>query len=126
MFFKHNFYGFVWAFFMLILAIAPGSDMPSIHLLPFLTFDKVAHAGQFAILSFFLLNGFKKQHSYSIINYWYARYAMGFCLGYAILLEILHIILDSRTFEWQDILSNIIGCFFGLAAFYLIYRVELR
>lgn len=126
MFLKHNFYGIVWALLMLALAIAPSSNMPSIHLLPFLSFDKVAHAGQFTILSFFLLNGFKKQYSYPIINYWFARYALGFCLGYAFFLEILHLILNYRTFEWQDLLANIVGCAIGLLSFYLIYRVELR
>jgi len=122
MFFKHNLYPIVWATLMLFMAFIPESNVPDLEL-GILPFDKVIHFSQFVILVFLMNVGFIKQHRYIMFRLNTFQYVLYFALPYAIVIEIIHLFLTTRSFDWSDMLANILGCAGGIGLFYLIYRL---
>lgn len=98
--------------------------MPAMNQWDVLSFDKFAHFTQFCILIFLMIVGFHKQHTFKSLRFYPIRISMIIGLVYAIILEVLQLVMSSgRSFDLSDALANIIGCFGGLLIFYLIYKI---
>jgi len=124
MFLRYNFYTICWAILMLLLTIATKGDLPKMNQWDLLSFDKFAHFTQFCILIFLMIVGFHKQHTFSALRYRPIQISLVICLVYAIILEILQLLLATgRSFDITDAIANILGCFGGLLIFYLIYKI---
>lgn len=125
MFLRYNLVSFVWALFILVLCLAPQSELPDISLWEFLTFDKIVHAGLFAIQVLLIIIGLKRQYSSYRLRYYARSLAIIFGAAYGLFIEFLQLITDTgRTFDWLDFAADIIGCLLGLMLFRIIYGKE--
>ncbi|MGK7392991.1 MAG: VanZ family protein [Candidatus Cyclobacteriaceae bacterium M3_2C_046] len=101
----------------------PGSSMPATNLWSWISFDKWAHLGVFAILVLLALVGFIKQNRFTILQKHPVLMAMGFSTGYGILMEFTQSLVPQRSFEYDDMAANLMGVVSGYLAFYFIYKI---
>ena len=95
---------------ILILSIIPSSDVPYVG---FDHFDKIAHLGMYTVLSA-LIYGYALR-SYVTSSFRMMIVCFSLASGYGLLIEILqHCFFESRSFEFYDIISNIIGSLIGV------------
>jgi len=121
-FFRFNFFGFIWAFIILILSLLPGSGLPTVTFWEIISFDKFVHGSFYMIFVFLMLIGFTKQYSYLKLRY-HAILA-GFLIGimYGVVMELAQLtFIADRQFEMKDIFANTTGCIMGTFIFKLIY-----
>lgn len=114
LFFRKYRYSIIWSIILLVLGLLPKSSLPDVRFhIPFL--DKIAHAGFYFLLIFFILHESNKLLSNRlIIN------ALSYCLVLGCSIELgQKYFLQGRSFEIWDIVANIIGSFIGI----LIYRI---
>ena len=115
MFFKYNWKGLLWALFILLLCGIPGSDIPHFQWMDFLSFDKFAHAGVFAVLVILGARGLAKQYEAQRSRSNPVLPVLLFALAYSPLTEWLQdIVFVERTAEFLDMLANWVGCFVGM------------
>lgn len=95
---------------ILVLSIMPGDNAPDVDI-PY--FDKIAHLGIYTVLSG-LLYGFCVRH-FKISKSKMMIAAFLSASAYGVLMEILqHLFFESRSFEFYDIISNIMGSLLGI------------
>lgn len=122
MFFRYNLPGLLWGLFILVLMGLPGKDVPDMSLWNLLTPDKIFHSAIFGIFVLLLIIGFTKQQSYIYLYYHAKPVAVIFGIFYGGFTELLQIfVFTERKADLLDFISNTIGCFLGLIAFYFIY-----
>ena len=120
-FFRYNTNALIWALLILVLSAIPGSSLPSVSLGKFPA-DKVGHFFFYAILILLMLVGQYKQFRFSLKRNLIVRRCMVLAISYGILLEILQgYVFRGREIDALDALANTLGCFSGLAFFYLVY-----
>lgn len=120
-FLRYNLFGIVWGVFIAFLVLLPGQEMlPTDDLI---LFDRFAHMLVFTIWVLLLIVGFYKQRTFPKLHYRAEVVAVLLALGYGFLLEALQLFSSSRTFEWQDVWMNVLGCLLGWCLFWLIYRL---
>lgn len=122
MFFKFNFYAFVWASCMFALNLGRLESLPTLQVFYFIYFDKVAHFLQFSILSFLTLVGFYKQYTYPYLRFNGIKVTLLLTIGFAVILEGIHFVRAKEYFEWADLLANVLGSACGILIFYQIYK----
>ncbi|MEO1051263.1 MAG: VanZ family protein [Bacteroidota bacterium] len=87
--------------------------------------DKVVHAGLFAIFSFLILSGFKKQHKSIFIS----THALLICILcsalFGIITEVAQYYIPSRSPDFNDLLADLLGTIVGIAMFYLQKKIKL-
>jgi VanZ family protein len=119
MFVRHNLLGILWMLVILIFTVAPGSQIPES---PFLSFDKFFHTLVYAVLSFQLAIGFKKQYQFKKMRRNAGFYSFAFSLFYGGATEFLQEVAGTaRAGELSDFLANAIGCTAGILAYYAIF-----
>ena len=70
---------------------------------------------------------FTKQYTFPHLRLYSGLYAFTFCFLYGCLIELLqHIGVYNRSAEIIDILADLCGCIVGIAAFYLIYKYNIK
>jgi VanZ family protein len=70
---------------------------------------------------------FTKQYTFPKVRLHAGVYAFIFCFFYGCLIELLqHIGVYNRYAESADILADLVGCFTGRAAFYMIYMYNAK
>lgn len=123
MFLRHNILWILWSIFIVGLCLTPGKEIPSFEWNQLLSLDKIAHVFVYALLSILMLTGFNKQFLFKKIreNAIYIVLVYSLVLGVSLEMIQHHFIAD-RTFEWTDIIANIIGTFAGGYTFFLIYK----
>ncbi len=95
---------------VLVLSIMPSNDLPEVE---FHFFDKIAHIGMYTVLSS-LIYGYAVR-KYTTPSFKLAVICFLLASGYGLLMEILqHCFFESRSFEFYDIISNIIGSLIGV------------
>ena len=102
----------------LILYIYPGSILGflfyrSFEKQPQITSDFVLssnHVYAFMLLSFFGFINYYKSHKNLIIYYFFSI---------SIILEVLHMIIPNRSFQFSDLFGNIAGVIFSMLIFYI-------
>ena len=88
-----------------------------------LSFDKVVHFFIFSVLVFLMIIGLSKQYSFLVLRKNAVSISLGVGILYGLLIELIQYLIPGRSFEITDILANTLGCFIGLGAFHLIYKV---
>ena len=102
---------FIWGVVILLLSLTPGASLP-VGIKDLLSFDKLAHAGAYLVLTGLLLWGFLQQERLNRRIEWLI--VLGSAL-YGIFLEIAqYTFFPDRYFELFDIIANIIGSVMGL------------
>lgn len=97
----------VWALLILLGAVVPTIPLENkyYHLYPYL--DKVVHFFLYTIFGLLAYYGFSVKNQVDIKPAYYI-------VGYAVAVEVLHVFIPYRAFEWQDIAANILGTGFGI------------
>jgi VanZ family protein len=120
MFLRHNAIGILWMLFIFCACLLPGKDVPDG---PFVSFDKAFHIIAYAILSFQLIVGLKKQYSFVKLKHLTIRIVLIFCIVYGILMELFQrFMLSDRIADIYDVIANSIGAFIGWGLFVWVYH----
>ncbi len=114
----------MWAAVILLTTLLPSSSMPpSLSIWDFLSFDTVAHAFMFAILTFLMIVGMSKQYTYTKLRHTAIRFSLITSALFGILIELVqHLAGAGRQGDIFDVISDTIGCFAGVLLFNFIYK----
>jgi glycopeptide antibiotics resistance protein len=85
--------------------------------------DKLIHVTLYLFFTMFWSTGLKRQYKSKKIRKYAFQFSIvgGFLVG--LILEILQaFFVETRYFDWQDLIANGIGCIFGVLMFKLIYQ----
>ncbi|WP_076671381.1 VanZ family protein [Pontibacter indicus] len=121
---RYNFFTIIWAAVIMVLTLLPSSSMPSLSIWEIFSFDSFAHAFMFAVLTFLMVVGFKKQYTYMRVQLHAIRSAFFVSSMFGIAIELLqHFFILGRQGDIVDVLSNTIGCILGVLLFKWIYEL---
>jgi glycopeptide antibiotics resistance protein len=110
----------LWALVILVLTLLPSQNLPKTPDWTTISFDKAAHAGVFAVLMFLMTAAFVQQQKIRFLHKHPVWSALGFSILFGIGIELLQTVLGwGREGSLLDVVSNTIGCLFGIGAFYL-------
>lgn len=119
---KYNVFTLMWAVIILLLTLLAGGASSNIKMI---SLDKVIHCTIFAVQSFLLIVGLKKQHSYSYFKFNAGKMAILGTSLFGVLVELIQGFIPGRSFEWTDMLANVVGAFVGFLVFLLIYKTKM-
>ena len=106
----------VWAFFILVLCLLPGKDLPQTSIWQF---DKIVHFSFYSVL-FFLLN-----RSLSKPNFTAQGLLLVFCFLYGLSIECMQgAWLKDRYFDINDAIANGVGALVSLMLIYFFRRFK--
>jgi membrane associated rhomboid family serine protease len=115
MFFRHNIAGLLWAIFIFILCVIPGSAIPHNKWTDLLSIDKAVHAFLFAVLMLLFLRGFKRQTRYPLLQSHTVIILILLCAFYGGFIELFqNYMLTDRNGSWFDWIADIFGCISGI------------
>ena len=102
---------FLWATVIMVVSVIPGADLPSLSIWEP---DKVMHAFVYAVLTFLTFQFFNK--SFSSLNSLNKKafISVTVCILYGFIIELIQLILPTRSFDFLDELANTIGCLLSL------------
>ncbi|WP_255594314.1 VanZ family protein [Pontibacter sp. HSC-14F20] len=121
---RYNFFTIIWAAVIMVLTLLPSSSMPSLSIWEIFSFDSFAHAFMFAVLTYLMVVGLKKQYTYLQLKHYAIRAAFFVSSMFGIAIELLqHFFVPGRQGDMIDVLSNTIGCILGILLFKWIYRM---
>ena len=110
----------VWLLFILIATLTPGKQLPKTP--DVIGFDKLVHFGLFFVLTFLWnrvrLENTKLNKVKFITNY------LVFGILIAILVEYLQQFIPGRSFDYGDMVANIMGGTIGTACFYILHKKQ--
>jgi VanZ family protein len=113
----------MWAAVIMITTLLPSSSMPSLSIWELFSFDSFAHAFLFAVLTYLMIVGLKKQHTYLKLQHYAMRTALFVSTLFGIFIELMqHFLIPGRQGDIIDVLSNTIGCLLGIVLFKWIYQ----
>ena len=119
MFFRYNYQGIAWAFFILVLCGLPGSQFEKSKLMHA---DAVIHLFLYAVLFFLLSVGFIKQTTFHQLKRSTLRKVFVITVVYGVLVEFLQgTVFIERSVEVSDMVFNAMGSFIGMIVFMSIY-----
>jgi VanZ family protein len=89
---------------ILIAVLIPGPNVPSVGIAGF---DKFVHFGMFGTWAVAVRYDFNGR-----FRFWVA-FSLG--LGFSLFTEIIQVFAEARTFDWYDIVADVVGLLAGLA-----------
>ncbi|MCW3127360.1 MAG: hypothetical protein JWO03_3018 [Bacteroidetes bacterium] len=117
---KYNWPSILWAAFILVICLMPGSNVPKIRIPHF---DKVVHVSIYMILGFVTYYGWTRQRQYILLH---AKTVMKVILvltTYGLLIEVLQGTLTAdRSFDLWDALANSVGAVAGTYVGKLVFK----
>lgn len=102
---------FLWAAVIMVVSVIPGADLPSLSIWEP---DKVMHVFVYAVLTFLTFKWFIGLSSPVSLNK-KAFFAVTVCILYGFIIELIQLILPTRSFDLLDELANTIGCLLSLS-----------
>jgi len=115
MFLRHNIAGILWAIFIFILCVLPGSAIPHYRWTDLLSADKLIHTFLFLVLTLLLIRGFRKQSQSAFLKTNAIVIIFLFCLIYGGMLELIqNYWLTDRYGSWFDFIANSVGSASGI------------
>lgn len=116
--FKYHKLTFFWSMVIMSLCGLPGGVVQKLDLWNLLSFDKIAHAGVYALLGFFALQGLHRQ--YPQVGWWpkFFLIATSYCACWGALSELLqeYVFID-RFGDWLDFIADVIGSLLGILSY---------
>lgn len=96
--------------------------MPQISFWLLFSFDKWAHAIVFAIFTYLLSLGLKKQFHIRFLRNNGVKLAVTVGILYGSILELFQgLLFEGRNAEWADMAANATGSFIGIFLFWIIF-----
>ena len=112
----------LWAAFILFISILPGGAAEQALIFGILPVDILVHIICYAVLVFFMMVGFSKQHAWPRLRYFPVWYAVTFACLYGLGIELLQeFVIVQRNFEIYDLVANFSGALIGFGIFQLVY-----
>ncbi len=109
--FDYGVMALTWTILTLYLSLVPAKKMPNLNIWDIVGIDKAGHLVFYIIFSFLWLMAFRSREKLKII-------VLIFSVSFGILMEICQFYLfNGRSFEYYDILANIIGSLIGVILF---------
>jgi len=93
-----------WALIILVVSVIPGEDLPSLSIWEP---DKVMHALVYGILCYLLAFSIAKNR---FIPKQTILYAIVLCILYGFVIELIQLLLPTRSFDLLDAVANSTGC----------------
>jgi VanZ family protein len=89
-------------FLILVAVLLPGSAVPDVN---FIGFDKIVHIGLFGLWALAVRYDFRQ-----------VKFSIGFAIGvsFSVFTEVLQVFVEGRTFDWFDVVADVIGLSIGL------------
>lgn len=114
----------VWLLFVMVALLTPGNSLPNVPLFPFA--DKLIHFGVFGMLTFLwcrvgTLDGQGRIKKGKLLTN-----LLVFTIIFPILVEYLQMYVPNRSFEYEDIMANLIGGIIGFIGFIILYKANSR
>ncbi len=122
MIFRYQIFTITWAILIFIISVAPSQTFPDIEF-QLISVDKLVHAFVYAVLVFFMIIGFQKQHTYLKLRLMSIRLAIAIGTAYGVLIEIIQMLLPNRYFALDDMVANTIGAVVGSVFFFIVYKL---
>ncbi|WP_317045539.1 VanZ family protein [Aquiflexum balticum] len=109
-----------WLIIVSLLLWTPGNTLKNFPV--FSVRDKLGHFILFATLSFLWLR-IGSINSERLINMkYFITNLLVFVLIFPILAEYLQLFVPNRTFDYYDIVANLVGGIFGFMTFFILYK----
>ena len=113
----------MWAAVIMVTTLLPSSSMPSLSIWELFSFDSFAHAFLFAVLTYLMIVGLKKQYTFPRLKHYAIRTSFFVSSLFGISIELMqHFYIPGRQGDIIDVLSNTIGCLIGIVLFKWIYK----
>lgn len=120
---RYNLFTIMWAAVIMITTLLPSTSMPSLSIWELFSFDSFAHAFLFAVLTYLMIVGIKKQYTFPKIKHYAIRVSLLISTLFGIFIELTqHFFIFGRQGDIIDVLSNTIGCLLGIVLFKWIYQ----
>ena len=114
----------LWALVVAVLTLSPADSHPDVQFLNIPYFDKIAHTGIFAVLSFLMARGIVKQQN-AVINFKSAFFiTLPTTVFYGGLIEYLQNFVPGRSVELFDLIANFTGVLLGLTSCYFLLKLK--
>ncbi len=97
---------FLWAAVIMVVSVIPGPDLPSLSIWEP---DKVMHVFVYAVLTYLTFQWIKPFPAYTSLNK-RAIFSVTVCILYGFIIELIQLILPTRSFDMLDALANTVGC----------------
>ena len=118
---------FFWALIILLLSSIPSSDLPDFSFWILISFDKLAHACMYGLLSFLTMKACLKQYSNRYVRYNALKVSAVSGIIYGGFVEFFQeYVLTDRYGDWMDFIANVIGTVIGIIVFRLIFIEYIR
>jgi glycopeptide antibiotics resistance protein len=109
-----------WTTLLLVGLLTPGQQLPDVHKVPGM--DKMVHFGLFAVFAFLWARVFNNSKRKRIKKSKYIPNFLVFVFVFAILVEYIQRLVPGRSFDYMDILFNIMGVAAGAVLFYYLHK----
>ncbi|MDX5418317.1 MAG: VanZ family protein [Hymenobacteraceae bacterium] len=120
---RYNFFTIMWAAVIMVTTLLPSSSMPSLSIWELFSFDSFAHAFLFAVLTYLMIVGLKKQYTFPRLKHYAIRTSLVVSSLFGVSIELMqHFYITGRQGDIIDVLSNTIGCLLGILIFKWIYQ----
>ncbi|MBD1396533.1 VanZ family protein [Pontibacter sp. JH31] len=107
----------------MVTTLLPSSSMPSLSIWELFSFDSFAHAFLFAVLTYLMIVGLKKQYTFPRVKHFAIRTSLVVSTLFGVSIELMqHFFILGRQGDIIDVLSNTIGCLIGILLFKWIYQ----
>jgi len=113
-----------WTLVLLVGLLTPGQQIPDVPRFPGM--DKVVHLGLFTVLAFLWARVFNNSKGKKIKKRKYIPNFLVIIILFAILVEYTQRLVPGRTFDYWDILFNVMGVTFGAIIFYYLHKHKSR
>ncbi len=112
----------IWLFIVALALLMPGNSLPKVPLFPHA--DKLVHIGVFAVLTFLWSRVGTRDQEGEIKPRRLLTNLLVFSIGFPILLEYLQIYVPNRSFEFEDIMANLLGGLIGFSGFIILHKAK--
>ena len=123
MFITCNLFTFCWASIILVLTFSSGLNDSNIE---YADADKLVHVFMFIPLTFLMIIGFRKQHTFRGLKVNAVPYSLVFCSFYGVFIEVVQFFLPHRGIEFADIMADTMGVVLGFFIYYMVYKFSFK
>ncbi|MFD2201551.1 VanZ family protein [Shivajiella indica] len=114
----------LWLVIVTVAVLTPGNSLPKVPLFPFA--DKLIHFGLFALLTFLWVRVGTLTQERKLKWKNLSTKLLVFTILFPIFIEYLQMFVPNRSFEFEDILANLIGGVIGFTGFIILYKAGSR
>ncbi|MBW3469915.1 VanZ family protein [Arthrospiribacter ruber] len=114
----------IWLIIVIIALLTPGNNLPKAPSFPHA--DKLVHFGIFSILTFLWCRVGTINADYQINWRKLLTNLLVFTIIFPILVEYLQKYIPNRSFEYADIVANLLGGLAGFVAFIILFKTKSR